>query len=266
MTTDRSHQNRRALPLILRRRRRRLARARLLRRLRFLRRPFLGRNRQDQLRVVIGDVVDPRRNLVPGELAFFGRGQQRHHALGAVIAAVEPTLEIAGMDGHGHAVVQHAEIGAGRRGDDRHGVELLAVRTDPGFRQPRQADRLPVAAMDEVRPLGFCRTLPFIIAVRRNQAAPPPDRVLEGGFFRCGFRARIDQQAEFPGVLDPGRQQAPAHQPEMPDTVFDDHDRYRLCRRNIMSWREIGLLEVAENLPQDRRGRGYGEASAHSVA
>jgi hypothetical protein len=52
----------------------------------------------------------------------------------------------------------------------------------------------------------------------------------------------------------------------MPDAVFDDHDRYGLRRRNIMPWREIGLLKVAENLPQSRRGRGYDEASAHSVA
>jgi len=34
---------------------------------------------------------------------------------------------------------------------------------------------------------------------------------------------------------------------------------------NIMPWREIGLLDIAKNLPQRRRRRGNYEASTHSV-
>jgi hypothetical protein len=145
------------------------------------------------------------------------------------------------------------------------GVEFLAVRADPDFRQPRKPDRASVAAMDEVRPLALFGSLPFIIAIRRDQAAPPLHRVPEGRFFQHRLRARIDQQGKFTGVLDPGRQQAPAHQPEMPDAVLDDDHRYRLRRRNIMPWREIGLLDIAKDLPQGRRRRRDYEASAHSV-
>ena len=54
-------------------------------------------------------------------------------ALGAVVAAIEPALEIAGRDRHRHAVMQHRKIGARRCGDDRHGVELLAVRARSRF-------------------------------------------------------------------------------------------------------------------------------------
>src|ERR1700682_365623 len=45
---------------------------------RFRGRHLLRRDRPDQLRVVIDDAIDPRRDIVPGELALAGRGQQRH--------------------------------------------------------------------------------------------------------------------------------------------------------------------------------------------
>jgi hypothetical protein len=89
--------------------------------------------------------------------------------------------------------------------------------------------------------------------------------VLEGRLFHYRFRARIEQQAELARVLDPAGQQTPSHQAEMPDAVFDDDDGYRLGRRNVMSWRETGLFEIAKNLPQRRWWRGDYEASAHSL-
>src|ERR1039458_4105285 len=119
--------------------------------------------------------------------------------------------------------------------------------------------------MDEMRPLALFGHLPFIIAVGRDQAAPSFDRVLEGRFFQQRFGARIDQQSEFTGILDPGRQQAPAHQSKMPDAVLDNDHRYRLSRSDIIPWREIRLIEIAENLPQGRRRRGDYEADRKST-
>jgi hypothetical protein len=52
----------------------------------------------------------------------------------------------------------------------------------------------------------------------------------------------------------------------MPGAVLDDNHGYWLGRRNIMPGREIGLLDIAKNLPQGRRRRGDYEASAHSIA
>src|SRR6202030_2912783 len=144
-------------------------------------------------------------------------------------------------------------------------VELFAVRADPGLGEAREPNRATVAAMDEVRPFAGLGRPPFIIAVRRDQAAPPFHRVLEGRFLVDRLRPRVDQEGEFTDVLDPGRQQAPAHQPKMPDAVFDDYHWDWLGRRNIMSWREIGLLDIAKNLPQGLRRGGDYEASAHSL-
>jgi hypothetical protein len=51
----------------------------------------------------------------------------------------------------------------------------------------------------------------------------------------------------------------------MPDAVLDNNHRDRLGRRNIMPWREVGLLDIAKDLSQGRRRRGNYEASTHSV-
>jgi hypothetical protein len=51
----------------------------------------------------------------------------------------------------------------------------------------------------------------------------------------------------------------------MPAAIFEQDHRDRLGWRNIVPWREIGLLGVAENLPKCRWRRGNYEASAHSL-
>src|SRR6266481_8521767 len=107
--------------------------------------------------------------------------------------AIEPALEVFGRDRHGYAVMEHGKIGARARRDDRDRIQLLAVRTDPGFGEPRKSDRTAVAAMDEVGPFALFGTMPFIVAVGRDQTAPPLDRVLEGGLFPHRLGARIDQ-------------------------------------------------------------------------
>ena len=161
--------------------------------------------------------------------------------------------------------MQHGEVCARGRRDDGDAVHLLAVRPHPGFRQRRQADRAFAAAIDEVGPPAAAGILPFVIAVGRDQAAPPLDRVLEGGLVQHRLGTGIDQQRELAGVLDPGRHQAPAHQLEMPLAVFQNHHWNRLRRSDVIPRREIGLFGVAEYLPhRRRRGCDY-EASAHSA-
>src|ERR1700733_2982018 len=104
--------------------------------------------------------------------------------------------------------------------------------------------------------------MPFVIAIGRNQAAPPPDRIFESGFLPHGLHADIDQERKFTGVFHPGRPQSPAHQAKMP-AAFVHHHWYRLRRRNIISRREIWLFQIAEKLPYRFRRRGYNKASAH---
>src|SRR4051794_29457092 len=120
--------------------------------------------------------------------------------------------------------------------------------------------------MNEVRLLARSARLPFVVAVGGNEAAPAPDGVFERRLFQNRFGTRVDQQAEVFGILDPGGQQTPTHQAEMPGALFLDHHSYRLCRSNIIPRREIWLLDIVEKLPQCLRGRADYKASAHSPA
>ena len=68
-----------------------------------------------------------------------------------------------------------------------------------------------VAAMDEIWPFAATERSPLIITVGRNQAAPPPDRILECRFLFDALRAGIDQEGKFTGIFHPGRPNTPAH-------------------------------------------------------
>src|SRR5260370_32344512 len=107
--------------------------------------------------------------------------------------------------------------------------------------------------MDEVRPFAPPGSLPFIITVGRDQAAPPLDRVLESRFFQNRLGTGIDLQRKFTGVLDPGGQQAPAHQTKMPGIVLDYDHRDWLCRRDLMPGPEIRVIDIAKNLRKSSR-------------
>ena len=179
-------------------------------------------------------------------------------------AAIEPALEIIGPHRDGHTVMQHGEIGARGRSDDRDRVELLAVRTDPGFRECCESERAAIAAMDEERPLASAHHLPFVVTVSGDQAATALHRILERRLVLNRLRTRVDQQRNFAGILDPGWYKSPTHQPEMPRFIVDDDHGNRLRRCDIMPWRKVRLFEIAKNSPQRFGRRGNDKSSAHS--
>ena len=79
--------------------------------LRLLGLTLLFGHRQDQLVVIIGDMIDPHRDLVPDEFAHFRPPHQRRHAIRLIRAAVEPKLEIIGVDRHRHLDGTDREVG-----------------------------------------------------------------------------------------------------------------------------------------------------------
>ena len=105
--------------------------------------------------------------------------------------------------------------------------------------------------------------LPFVVPIRRNQAAPPLDGVLERRLVENRLGTRIDQERKFTGILHPRWNQPPAHQPEMAAAIFQDDNRNGLSRRDIIPRREIRLLEIAEYLPKCLGWRGNYKTSAH---
>ncbi len=239
-----------------------LARARFRGRFRQLGLTLFFGDRQNQLRIVIGGVIDPRRDLVPGEFANFGPSHQRRDFIDIMRPAVEPKLEILRLDRYRHARMQRGEIGACRRRHDRRRVDFLAIGAGPGLRHAGKGNRTAVTAINEKGPLGMPGGFPLVITVRRNEAASAPDRILERRLFAYRLLPCIDQERKITGILDPGRPQAPAHQLKVPAISRQDH-RYWLCWRDIKSGREIRTLRITENLPQGIRWRGDQEASAH---
>ena len=155
-------------------------------------------------------------------------------------------------------------VGAG--GDDCPGLQLFPVRPGPGLPQAGEGERLARCRMHVERPLAVAGFLPFVEAVSRNEATPPFHGGAVGRFVADGFAARVDQQREGLGILDPGRQQAPAHQREPAFAVDQAHDGDRLRRGDIVARREIGLLLVAKQRPQRFRIGDDRIAAAHFSA
>ena len=92
--------------------------------------------------------------------------------------------------------MQRGQIRARRRGTG-DAVGLLAVRPHPGFRERGKTYRPAVAAMDKKRPLAAAGILPFVVAIRRDQGAPPLDGIFEGGLIANRLGTRVDQERKF---------------------------------------------------------------------
>src|SRR3954463_12675286 len=152
---------------------------------------------------------------MPDEYALLRRAEQVHHLSGIIRATIQPAFELIGRDGGGGAMMQPGKFPVRGRRHDRDRVDFLSVRSGPGLGQRGETEWRAIAVMDEERTLPPPRFLPFIVAVGRNQNTPPPDRILEGRLLAHGLGARIDQQRKIAGILDPGWNEAPAHQPKM---------------------------------------------------
>ncbi len=223
-----------------------------------------GRGLQQRRRVV-GDAVDRGRHFVDFEQVFGCRCNQCFRDLSINLAAVEPHIESLRRDDRRHPVVNRGAslIGSGR--DDRGGFLLFAVGTGPGF--PKAGERHWTAGLrpDEIGPLAAALLFPFVEAVGRKQAAAAAHGGTKGRLVDDRFTARVYQQRKCARVLDPGRDQAPAHQRELPLAFGKPHNRHGLGRRDIVTRRKIRLLEIAEQ-PPDRLGRARDHiASAHIV-
>src|SRR5215203_4098498 len=76
---------------------------------------------------------------------------------------------------------------------------------------------------------------PLVESVGGKQAAPALHGVLERRLLVDRLSPCIDQQREALRILDPGRDQSPAHQGELAFAVGYPHDRHRLGRGHIVA-------------------------------
>ena len=121
---------------------------------------------------------------------------------------------------------------------------LLAVRAGPAFPQPGERDRAAVCRPHHIGPPRRRVLVPFVEAVGRDQTAAPLHGVPERRLVEHRIAARLQHQRECLGILDPGRNQTPTHQRELPLALIEPHDRNRLRRRHVVARREIRLFRI----------------------
>src|SRR5947209_18932478 len=101
----------------------------------------------------------------------------------------------------------------GFRREDAAGFDDLSVSPTPPVPQPRETEGSPVAhAKVEGLLPAAARPLPFIRAVRGDDAPASPEGLAEGRLLRGRFAARVDEPGAHGIVLGPGRDQSPLEQ------------------------------------------------------
>ena len=149
-------------------------------------------------------------------------------------------------------------------GDEAGGVDLAAVGRHQRLPQAGDGDGRGIGAAEQ-EGLPAARPLPpLVIGIHHEQAAAAADGVAEARFFRQCLGAGVDDQWKRLHILDKTRQESPAHESEVPQPVaLQPNHRNRLRRRDIVARREIGLLDIAEEVAHRLGRQSKRVASAH---
>src|SRR5690606_28491521 len=115
-----------------------------------------------------------------------------------------------------------------------------------GFRDSCETDRPAATRIDKIRMLLIANRMPFVVTVRRDQAAPPANGIAKRRLLAHCLGAGVDYQRECTRVLDPAGKKAPAHQTEVTRSLLRQHDRNGLRRRDVVTSREIRLFAIVE--------------------
>jgi len=93
---------------------------------------------------------------------------------------------------------------------------------------------------------------PFIKSIGWNQASSGFERTSKTWFLLDDFCSGVDQQGLGLGVLDPGRNQAPAHGFHHPYPIKGNDHRQRLGRSDIVSLHVISFKRLGLKVRDDR--------------
>ena len=165
-----------------------------------------------------------------------------------------------------HTIMQRRDRAVGGTGENHDRVDLSAVFVAPALIESGKGDQLALPRPEQEGAALALGSGPFVEAVGGDEAAAPTHGVAERGLHQHLLRAGIDQGREGFRILDEGRQQAPAHQPEAPHAFpVARHHGDRLRRCDIVARREIRRVGVAEIGAHGLRRRGQAIARAHAM-
>src|SRR4029079_1474218 len=172
-------------------------------------------------------------------------------ALSAAGTAIKPASKILGFDYDRHPVMDARHVMVCARRQDGHRFDLAAVRTKPNLGEPSKGKKLIIIQTDKMWLLGPPASGPFIEAVSRHETAAMAHGAAKGRLVRCRLGPGVDQRRELAGVLDPRRDEAPAHQSQLARAFrIETSDENRLRRRDVVSRRKLvhgGTIEQPAN-------------------
>jgi hypothetical protein len=132
--------------------------------------------------VIVRHVVDPSAHgIAPHTLGIAGL-QQIGNGFDLCHARIKPEVVAIRVEDDWHSVVDACGHGIRGRGEDRAGLDPVAIGVFPTILQPRKREQLPLIYLKAKWLLGFPVSLPLVKAVRRNHAPAQFQRIAERRF------------------------------------------------------------------------------------
>ena len=186
----------------------------------------------------------------------------------AAEARVEPGVPGRGGDDHGHSVVDVTELVGRGRGDDAAGGEPGVVRSLPELVEAGHRQQAGVGGVDEVglldrlAALALPGVLPFVVAVRGEQAAAGGEGLAEGRLGSDRLDTGVDQPGSAACVLGPGGHQPPGQRDQLATRPVGagplDHRGHLIGRSDVPRGRRhavevVHLVQVFQQFLAGRR-------------
>jgi hypothetical protein len=157
--------------------------------------PTLSLGKLHRLRaflVVVPHMINPTAYGVaphqPGIEGFQQFGRRTH----ILHSGIEPKVVAVWVKDHWHSVMDGRGHRVRGRGQNRAGLDPVAVRVFPAVPQPCEREQLPVIDFKTVRLFGFRRPHPFVKTVCRDQTPARFQRIAEGWLGARSFRSCVN--------------------------------------------------------------------------
>jgi hypothetical protein len=118
-------------------------------------------------------------------------------------ARIKPQIVAVWIEDHGHAVVNGRGHGIRGRGENRAGLNPVAIGVFPTIPKSRKRKQLPLIYLKAKWLFGFPVSLPLVKTVRRDQAPARFHRMAERGLGAGRFRSCVDHFGSTGSIFRP---------------------------------------------------------------
>ena len=192
--------------------------------------------------------------------------QERLETLRLADPEIKPKIVLVCCQDHGHSDMQRPDEVVRNRRDDRTGIHGLTVRRHPAFPQPGEGEGPPVAQADVEGLLVPALLLPFIEAIREEEAPSLLEGPAECRLGRHRLRTSIDHPGADGWPLRPQGDETPAEETSLTFRGIMHLQDGKDCLR----WSDVVAGSAGREIGQVKLGgkvcRRYaeGETTAHA--